>query len=311
MTARSSSGGPLNRQRRALITGGTGFIGAHLVRALVEMGWEVHVLTRRNISQTDQIFYHRIPSAGEPLIPLFERIRPDVVFHLATCFVVDHRTDQIADIIESNLLFGTHLLEGMAASGVQRILNTGTAWQHMVCDSSDYHPANLYAATKQAFESILDFYCEVHSLAAISLKLFDSYGPGDDRPKLLNVLVNRDEGAPPLELSRGEQRLNLVHVADVVEALLQSERLLSRQEIPSHRRYVLGGVTPMHLKEIVETLESLAGRRFNVIWGAKQYRPREIMEPWTQGTNLPGWHPQIPLRRGLRDLLRQSTRKPR
>lgn len=301
---------PLDQRRCALVSGGTGFIGSYLVRALVAAGWEVHVLTRRTITKADPVHYHQIPVGFKSLVPLFERIRPDTVFHLATYFVAEHHAHQITDLIEANLLFGTHLLEGMAATGVRRILNTGTTWQHMLPYSPDYHPANLYAATKQAFESLLDFYCEAHSFNAISLKLFDSYGPGDDRPKLLNVLVNRSEGSPPLKLSRGEQQLKLVHVLDVVEALIRSECLLLCQEVPSHHRYVLGSVKSLTLREVVEILELLAGRTFNVIWGAKPYRTREIMEPWTKGISLPGWYPRIPIRQGLLDLLRHVASNP-
>jgi nucleoside-diphosphate-sugar epimerase len=296
------------RSQCALISGGTGFIGSHLAQALVALGWEVHVLTRRPSSQKNQVRYHQIPECSGPLAPLFERIKPEIVFHLATFFVADHRSDQITEIIESNLLFGTHLLEGMAANGVKRILNTGTAWQNMLPYSADYHPVNLYAATKQAFESLLDYYCDAHNFNAISLKLFDSYGPGDERPKLLNTLMSRGPDAPPLDISKGEQRLNLVHVLDIVDALLLGEHLLSIQEMPSHRHYVLGGLTPTSLKEIVTMLELLAGYRLNVIWGGRPYRPREIMEPWTKGVSLPGWEAKISLQQGLLALLQHSSR---
>lgn len=298
---------PAKRTQRALVSGGTGFIGSHLVRALVSTGWQVHVLTRKNLQSQANIQFHSIPADGEPLLAQFERIRPDVVFHLATFFIAEHRPEHVKDIIDANLLFGTRLLEGMAACGTRRIVNVGTAWQHLQSDSADYHPANLYAASKQAFEALLDFYCEAYGLDAISLKLFDSYGSGDTRPKLLNMLMRTGNDVPPIDLSPGEQQLKLVHVHDVVGAILHSAGLVSDQEGPRHRRYVLGDVSSQRLKDIVGMMESLAGRKFNIRWGAKPYRTREIMTPWEKGLNLPGWHPQVTLQQGLSDLLGKES----
>lgn len=302
MTCGVATGG-VERPKRALVTGGTGFIGSHLVRRLAEDGWDVHVLSRAARPGTDQVHYHLLNVACGPMATLFERVRPSVVFHLATCFTVEHRPEQIRPLIDANLLLGAQILEGMVAAGCLRMLNTGTAWQHMEASSRDYHPANLYAATKQAFEALVDYYCEAHGVSAISLKIFDTYGPADRRPKLLNLLAQQDPRGPSLELSAGEQRINLVHVRDVVEAMQACERLLAVSEGGEHLRYMLGGIETMTLREVVHLLELAAGRPFRVKWGAKPYRAREIMEPWTAGVWLPGWRPQVSLREGLRDLL--------
>ena len=68
----------------------------------------------------------------------------------------------------------------MKEVGVKILVNTGTSWQHY--ENKDYSPVNLYAATKQSFEAILQYYVEVASLKAITLKLFETYGLDDPRP---------------------------------------------------------------------------------------------------------------------------------
>lgn len=296
--------------RRALVTGGTGFIGSHLLNHLIAHGWEVHVLCRNTPASHPDVHQHCIPDNLTELTPLLCRIQADIVFHLATHFIAEHRPEHIDPLIATNLQFGTHLLEAMATSETRQLVNTGTSWQHLQAESPDYHPANLYAATKQAFEAVIDYYCEAHGLAALTLHLYDSYGPGDTRPKLLNQLLRRDVASPPLALSPGAQTLCLVHVQDIVEALLHSAMLLPRQTSSSHIRYRLGGLTPLPLHQIVSLLESLAGKHFNVAWGEKPYRAREIMAPWTLGTPLPGWAPKIALEAGLRDLLQAAAPSP-
>src|SRR4051812_1833664 len=103
---------------------------------LASAGWDVEQFDR---------------GSTERIVARLKACKPDVVFHLASLFVSDHRVQDVQNLVESNLLFGTQLLEAMAQAGVKRIINTGTSWQ---CP----HPFNLYAATKQAFESILGYY---------------------------------------------------------------------------------------------------------------------------------------------------------
>ena len=75
----------------------------------------------------------------------------------------------------------------MINAGCYRMVNTGTSWQHY--ENSDHRPSNLYAATKQAFEEILNFYATAYPLRVCSLHLSDTYGPNDIRPKLFGFLT--------------------------------------------------------------------------------------------------------------------------
>ena len=65
-------------------------------------------------------------------------------------------------------------------------LTAGTAWQHY--NNQSYDPVCLYAATKQAYECLIDYYVKVHGLHAVTVKLHDTYGEGDERGKLFYLL---------------------------------------------------------------------------------------------------------------------------
>jgi nucleoside-diphosphate-sugar epimerase len=294
--------------QRALVTGGTGFIGSHLVEHLLAAGWEVHMLVRPNAERAalppDGVQTHPYRGKTADVVAATERSRPDVVFHLASLFLAQHTQQQVAPMIEANVLIGAQLLEAMSAVGVKSMVNTGTSWQHFQRD--DFHPVNLYAATKQAFEDILAYYADANHIRTITLSLFDSYGPRDTRKKLLHLLLKCLETNQELQMSPGHQIIDLAHVDDICKAFLQAATLVRDPNHPPLASYAVSGGERMTLREIVATLEKVTGRTLHIDWGARPYRPREVMRPW-DGPPMPGWQPAIRLADGFKALLRERS----
>ena len=290
-------------RRRALVTGGTGFIGSRLVQALLAEDWEVHLLVRactRKDPETVQT--HLYQGETSDVLQAMQRVQPEVVFHLASLFLAQHTPEQILPLLQSNILLGTQLLEAMRIAGVHSLINTGTCWQYFERDT--YSPVNLYAATKQAFEDILAYYVEAAGVKAITLSLFDTYGRGDTRKKLLPLLLDSLQNDTILEMSPGDQTLDLLHVDDLCAAYLQAAELLRLSPCGSATTYAVSGGQRRKLREIVTLLEQAAGRPLRIAWGAKPYREREVMQPWI-GVPLPGWIPRIGLLAGFRELLEE------
>ena len=289
--------------RKALITGGTGFIGSALCRRLVTDGWDVHLVVRNEsaFSQLDGIL-DRITlgvhdGSTEGIQAILRKTKPTTVFHLASLFLVEHKPADIEPLIQSNIVFGTQLVEAMAANGVYELVNTGTSWQHF--ESHEYNPVCLYAATKQAFENILTFYVKVTPLRVITLKLFDTYGPNDPRNKLFNLLRRAAKTQVPLAMSPGEQLVDLVYLDDVVEAYLEAARRLSEPEV-QQEAYAVSSGSPIRLKELVQIYSRVTGIPVPVEWGHRPYRFREVMIPWNKGPSLPGWLPRTNIEEGIR-----------
>lgn len=283
-----------NSGRRALVTGASGFIGRHLVRRLVHDGWDVHVILRpASRLPHDAVFSRVVRHVHEGgmarMQEIVAQVQPTRVFHLASLFLAEHRSEDVGPLIESNITFATYLLEAMKQAGVRHFVNTGTIWQHF--QGADYDPVCLYAATKQAFEDLLAYYVAAHGFAAITLKLADTYGPGDTRPKLLNLLRQCAREGKPLAMSPGAQRIDLVHVDDVVAAFVMAAERLEQGKVAGHQRYAVTTGHPRSLRELVALFEQAWGRPLAIEFGARPYRAREVMEPW-QGEPLPGWRPQ-------------------
>jgi nucleoside-diphosphate-sugar epimerase len=287
----------------ALITGATGFVGHHLAAALLRQGRAVHLVVRaasrleRLNDLLGQPIVHVHDGTTDGLIRIVRAAAPQTVFHLASLFVAEHRPSDVEPLVHDNLLFGTQLLEAIAANGVPWLINTGTSWQHY--EQLGERAVCLYAATKQAFESIVRFYIDTTPLRALTLKLFDTYGPGDPRGKLFALLRRAAGGGAALAMSPGEQQLDLVYIDDVVEAFLQAERLLHDRTPDLAFSYAVSSGTHLPLRDVAALYAEVTGQRLGIEWGGRQYRAREVMTPW-HGEKLPGWQAQVSLADGIR-----------
>lgn len=292
-----------SKKHTALITGATGFVGSHLARRLVLEGWRVHIVSRVDslLPKAEEFAYvtnHVYDGSTECLVNCVALVKPDVVFHLASLFLSQHETKDINTLIESNLLFGNQLLEAMKVNQVANLVNTGTSWQHY--NNDVYNPVCLYAATKQAFEAILEYYVQACGIKVITLKLFDTYGPDDPRPKLFHLLSAAATSGETLNMSGGEQFIDLVHIDDVTEAYLTAAQLLIECRAQQHERYAVSSGNPMPLRDLVDLYSEVIGSAINVNWGARPYRFREVMKTWTGGSNLEGWQPKYTLADGMK-----------
>lgn len=285
--------------RRALVTGATGFVGAALVRRLLAEGWQVHVLLRASSCADGlppQAQVHRHDGSTVQLVEIMRAAAPQVVFHLASLFLATHQPQDVERLVNANLLLGTQLAEAMAACGVRELVNTGTSWEHYQDEA--YNPVCLYAATKTAYTALLRYYVEVHGLRVVTLKLFDTYGAGDTRPKVLNLLKRLANEGSTLAMSPGEQLVDLVYIDDVLDAFLLACAQLPTQPQPMEEYGVSSG-QPLPLKDIAALYAQVSGKPLAITWGGRPYREREVMVPWHSYRSVPGWHPRVDLARGL------------
>lgn len=288
--------------KRALITGATGYIGSNLVRHLLAQGWDIHIVTRLDSelkvlgASLNCVTVHQHDGTSLGMVDVLAKSRPEVVFHLASKFLAQHKTKEIEALISSNLLFSTQLVEAMAVNGIDHLVNTGTSWQHY--NNKDYDPVNLYAATKQAFENILAYYINAHGFKVITLTLFDTYGPNDPRAKLISLLWEAAIMQKPLAMSLGEQMIDLVHIDDVMSAYTIAVNLLLKQE-KGGVSYGISSGNPLRLIDLVEVFQHATNISLPITFGARAYRDREVMQTWRNYELLPNWLPRTQLSQGL------------
>ncbi len=297
----------MKSEKVALITGATGFVGSHLSRRLVNEGWKIHIITRQStkleiISDIiKKITVQKHDGTINGMLGILSEAKPMIVFHLASFFLAEHQSKDVVPLIESNLLFGTQLVEAMVRNGIYNLVNTGTSWQHN--NDEKYRPVNLYAATKEAFETILRFYVEATPLRVITLKLFDTYGPNDTRPKLFNLLRSVAQEQRPLAMSPGEQLIDIVYIDDVVDAFMKAAERLFKGKTEKQEDYAVSSGKAVKLKDIVGIYEKIIGKKLPIKWGGRPYRSREVMMPWKKGRLLPGWRIKVGLEEGIKKFI--------
>jgi nucleoside-diphosphate-sugar epimerase len=288
---------------KILVTGASGYIGSELVTKLTGLGCSVAVIKRASSNLTslnhvlDKISIYECDSSTESVIKIVKDCNPDVVVHLASLFIAEHKSADIENLIASNLLFSTQIVEAMKHNNVKFLVNTGTSWEHF--NNSKYNPVCLYAATKHAFESILEYYLKTSDLRVITLKLFDTYGPRDTRPKLIPFLQKLALTGETLAMSKGQQLIDIVYIDDVIEAFLVSIKRLRSLDPKSNESYAVSSTDPITLKDLVRIFEEASGLKMNINWGMREYRAREVMIPWNNGCDIPGWRPEVGLLEGF------------
>jgi nucleoside-diphosphate-sugar epimerase len=293
---------------RALVTGATGYIGSRVARHLRDAGWDVHAVVRPNSDRKrlpHTVVCHVHDQSAASMARIVSEAAPDVVFHLASEAQPRHSVANLDGIVAANIAFGAQLLEAMAAAGARRLIEAGTNWEFDA--AGRFHPNTFYAATKQAFRVLTDYYVQRHGFSATTLLLYDVYGPNDWRGKFLSHLLDALERNEAMAATPGEQIVEFVHVDDVARGfLVAAQELLCADTKPALRRYRLDSGRRLALREASALMARLARRPECIRFGGRPYPPEQIMEPLAVGLRPPGWAPEISLERGFLMLLDEA-----
>lgn len=288
---------------KIFITGATGFVGKNLVNRIVKEGHEVTINLRKGKNspfEKEVAVYHLEEETAEKDISFFKEKVFDGIIHLASLYITTHKPEDITHLIDSNVRFGTYVLECAAQAKVKWFINTGTFWQNY--NNADYSPVNLYAATKQAFESIAQYYIETNQIKFTTLRLCDTYGPNDTRPKIFNLWEKIAKSGETLDMSAGEQIIDISYIDDIIDAfiLLANHLQTNHPSITKGAVYAVKAENRVTLRELALIFEQATGYKLNINWGKKPYRVREVLTPWENGNVVPGWAPKIKIEMGIK-----------
>jgi len=293
--------------KNILLTGATGYIGSNIARRLVLDGHNVHIIVRSSskLELLSDIKHHLnihiIEGKISNLVEVFQTAKPEAVFHLAALFIAEHKAEDVDRLIESNILFGTQLLEACKTAGVKYFINTGTHWQNYNGDT--YNPANLYAATKQAFECISKYYMETSQMRMVTLKLVDTYGPFDPRPKVMSLFKRIAKSGEALDMSPGEQEMGFLYIDDVVKGFMLALEYVQKMKPHEQQSFVLAPNEFCSLKEAAKIFQQVSGCSLNINWGKRGYRNREVMKIMFKETNLLKDTQTVTLAEGIKKML--------
>ena len=267
-----------------IITGSTGFIGSHLVPALARDNNNL-LLVVRSLKKTNKLklnldntnikyVVYKQNSKINELINNFKRFKPDLIIHLATCYLNAHQIENIDNLIQSNIIFGTKIIEAGIMAGCKRIINTSTIWEYYLDKKI---PVNFYAATKAAFDQILNFYYSAYQLIVINLYLSDTYGEDDHRKKLIPLILKEMFKPNTLQLTSGKQKLELFHIQDIVRLYQQTATKILKIKKPTKVNFFPKG-EQFSIRDLILIFKQSTKSPLKFNFFAIPDRPREVFK---------------------------------
>lgn len=299
---------------RILLTGGTGFVGRHLLKKLslqhevasVVRNRQAAVNGREADARISIIPFDPVDYSHREKIQAFD---PEGVLHLASHLSSGDDSETLRRLLESNIAFGALVLDSIKDTNVRWFINTGSFSEYLH-GGGVLNPAYLYAATKTAFRSILQFYSQVSNFKVVNVIPYTIYGGEDSQKKAIDVILDSLDGPESIPMTPGTQTLDFIHVEDVIDFYLHLIHHIDRLEGSEHE-FHLGTGTGSTLRELASMAEKISGAKANIAWGAKPFRPRDVMHavaPVSYLRNQLLWEPKVRLENGLKELLRQRGR---
>jgi UDP-glucose 4-epimerase len=287
---------------RILITGGSGFLGVNLFKALTEEGHQVVNLDKRSSTE--------IPTeVGDVLDQAFiERHMAGVeaVFHLASHIEAGESVLEPKRYIENNVLGTLSVLEAMRVHGVKKFLFSSSAAIYgepirtPIKEDDRTLPINPYGMTKLAMEGLVSSYAYSYGFTGVALRYFNLYGPGEKHEPETHAIprfIAQMKGDQEVTVwGDGSNRRDFIYIDDVVRAHLAALQL------PQGYHYInLSGKNATSVMEVIHLLEKIMGKQAKI----KQHPPRpgdpiELFADASKAKEVLGWEPAVSLEEGLR-----------
>jgi nucleoside-diphosphate-sugar epimerase len=283
-----------------LVTGATGFVGAHVCRLLVEQGALVHGVGRGRIAANEisQVAYHSGDLADAPFAEsLLGEIQPRCVFHLASHVVGARDLDQVAATLRDGLVATVNVLTAAARHGRPRVVLAGSL-EEPEADGEPLVPSSPYAAAKLAGAAYARMFHALYGLPVVHARIFMVYGPGqrDLRKLIPYTILSLLRGEAP-RLSNGERLVDWIYVEDVARGLIT----LGEQTGIEGQRMDLGTGVLTSVREVALQLTRRVRPDLMPQFGAVAGRPMEqVRRADADATHrATGWRPEVPLDEGL------------
>jgi UDP-glucose 4-epimerase len=283
----------------ALVTGASGFIGAHLSARLVESGCRVHAVSRSEGHQRDggPAWHRRDLTQASVVRDLVLETQPDYVFHLASHVMGAPDIAHVLPAFHANLQTTVNLLTACVEVPCRRVVLMGSLVEPDVGD--ERVPSSPYAAAKWAASDYGRMFHRLYGLPVSIARAFMVYGPAQpDTQKLIPNSIGKWLRGERVKIGNGERLIDWVYVEDVVAGLLA---MAGASRIDGES-VDLGSGTLISTRELVLTLKALMSADAEVEFGAASDRPHEPIRKANvakSGLQI-GWRPQVDLAEGLK-----------
>jgi nucleoside-diphosphate-sugar epimerase len=298
---------------KIIITGANGFVGRHLVPKLLNNDHEVLQVTT-NPDRSHALFGDEVErfqygqGRHEELKKQVLSFKPDVCIHLASYLTAADDFQTLHKLLDANITFTCNILDALKESSLKAFINTGTFAEYYKGDMR-LDPAYLYTATKTASRVFVDYYSKTYHFKQITIAPYTIYGGIDTQKKIIDIIYDSLSSEDPLQLTEGRQMLDFIHVDDVTDFFVLTAENFDK--VQPGACFHLGTGIGHTLRDLVSLIEKASGKKANIGWGAKDYRPRDVMYAVANTSlqyHLFGWRPKISLGQGIKSYLENKDK---
>ncbi|HEY4292539.1 UDP-glucose 4-epimerase GalE [Luteibacter sp.] len=303
---------------KALVCGGAGYIGSHMVRALERAGHEVLVLDDLSTGHREAVVNAQLVLASlldeSRIDSAFESFRPDIVFHFAALSIV---RDSVADPLtyyRNNIAGSINLLASMRRHAVSSIVFSSSAAVYglpsvgLIDESQALCPINPYGSSKMAMERLLAEAHVAYGIRSVSLRYFNAAGADPEggigeahEPEthlIPNALRAAAEGSPLHVFGRdyttadGTCVRDYVHVCDLAHAHLLAADYMRHRD--GAHVFNLGTGRGSSVMDVVAAVEGVTGRKVEVVYSPRREGdPDRLVATHARASDELGWSPAM------------------
>lgn len=299
------------KNRKILITGYTGFVGSNLARYFIKAGADVYVFTRKTSNKwrikdvLKELTEYQVDLLNySALKRIISEIRPEVIIHTAVYGGFTFQRNE-TDIINTNLIGTSNLINACAQVGFELFINTGSSSEYGIKNSpmkeADLlEPINIYGVSKAAAALLCQEKAMAEKLPIVTLRLFSPYGYYEAENRLIpSVILSCLKSKNPKASSPTAVR-DFVFIEDVISAYVSAIR--QKDNISDGGIFNIGAGLQHSVGEVIAEVIKMSDNKLKPEWGTVS-NPRIEPKIWqadiSKAKEILDWQPQYNLQSGL------------
>ena len=299
--------------KKILITGVTGFVGANLLRKLIDSKNDIHIIIRSTSNLwrindiIDKVNTHICDLTNrENVENLVLKIKPQIIFHLAVYGGYQFQKESLK-IINTNLIGTINLLDACCEIGFECFINTGSSSEYGIknkpmSENDLLEPINEYGIAKAA----ATLYCQAigrkKNLPIFTLRLFSPYGYYEGSTRLIPYLIISCLRGSDLNLANPYAVRDFNFVEDVIDAFIETYN--NKENIFPGDIFNVGNAEQHSVQEVFELVKRLTGYKEEPHWGKAKLRDSDNAKVWIADNDkvkkIIGWKPLHNIENGLK-----------
>ena len=307
--------------RKILVTGAGGFIGSHLVEALVEKGASVRAFIRYN-SRNDvgalslvpkEVVDHVEIEFGDLRdLPAVQEVIKGIsyVFHLGALISIPYSYLHPAEVVETNLVGTMNVLLAARNSGVERVIHTstsevyGTALHVPIDENHPLQAQSPYSASKIGADKLVESFFRSYNLPIVTLRPFNTYGPRQSARAVIPTIISQALTQNTIRLGNLDSRRDLTYVTDTVEGFLK----VAEASGVEGDTFNLGSGNEVRIGDLAREIISIIGKPIKIVVDPNRLRPEKsevqrLLSDNSLAREKLSWGPKTSLSQGLKSTI--------